>query len=351
MRIEQLTFTRFLAAISIVIFHYGLDVFPFNNGQVRFLFEQANVGVSYFFILSGFVMMVAYGNKERISGLDYLKNRFARVYPIYFLALVFFMFTRYLEENRDREGFFLHVFAIQSWIPGKALTLNVPGWSLSVEFFFYLVFPWLYNFIYSKKANFNKCFVSISVIWLGSQFLTQWFQASSFYHGYPSKSHDLLYYSPLMHINEFLIGNLAGLYYMHKLKGKQWWLDVPVLLFVVLLFLALKYPNHLIYHNGLLAVIFIPLILLISLNKGVLTTIFKNKVLVFLGEISFGIYILQLPVWRWLTDLRLQNYLHISDPLAFFYIRLCALIFLAGMSFVFIETPLRKKIKDLKFQR
>ena len=44
MRIEQLTFTRFVAAISIVIFHYGKDVPPFN--YLSFLFQQANIGVS-----------------------------------------------------------------------------------------------------------------------------------------------------------------------------------------------------------------------------------------------------------------------------------------------------------------
>lgn len=349
MRIEQLTFTRFLAAISIVIYHYGLNIFPFNSEHTRFLFEQANVGVSYFFILSGFVMMVAYGNKENINTLDYLKNRFARVYPVYMLALIFLMYTRYLDKNIEFDGFLFHAFAIQAWIPGKVLTLNIPGWSLSVEFFFYMTFPLLFNNIYFKRTNFQKSVVFISIIWLGSQILTHWFRGSVFYHGYPSKSHDFLYYSPLMHINEFLVGNLAGLYYMYRLKGKQWQLDLPLLFFIFVLFMSLKYPGHFIYHNGLLAVIFIPIILLMSLNKGLISIIFKNKILVFLGEISFGIYIFQLPVWRLLTDMRLQHYLHTSDQTTFFYVRLCMLILLSGISFVLIETPLRKKIKLLKF--
>ena len=59
MRIEQLTFTRFLAATSIVIFHYGVKCYPFNNNEIAFIFKSADVGVSYFFILSGFVMLLA----------------------------------------------------------------------------------------------------------------------------------------------------------------------------------------------------------------------------------------------------------------------------------------------------
>ncbi|MDW5290748.1 hypothetical protein [Formosa sp. PL04] len=64
MRLEQITFTRFLAAISIVIFHHGKNIFPFNQEGVSFIIKQANIGVSYFFILSGFVMVIAYGNKK-----------------------------------------------------------------------------------------------------------------------------------------------------------------------------------------------------------------------------------------------------------------------------------------------
>lgn len=88
MRIEQLTFTRFIAAISIVIFHYGKESILFNNNLVGYVFKQANVGVSYFFILSGFVMIIAYHNKSEINFIEYFKNRFARIYPVYLLAIL-----------------------------------------------------------------------------------------------------------------------------------------------------------------------------------------------------------------------------------------------------------------------
>ena len=87
MRIEQLTFTRFLAAISIVIFHYGDQIFLFNNKYVQFIFGQANIGVSYFFILSGFVMIIAYNTNSKINFFQYLKNRLARIYPVYLFAI------------------------------------------------------------------------------------------------------------------------------------------------------------------------------------------------------------------------------------------------------------------------
>lgn len=87
--LHQLTFTRFLAAIAIVIFHYGGSAFPFQTPILKSLFSNANVGVSFFFILSGFVMMIAYGARQsEINFREYFINRFARIYPIYFLALI-----------------------------------------------------------------------------------------------------------------------------------------------------------------------------------------------------------------------------------------------------------------------
>src|SRR6266481_3833483 len=97
MKIEQITFTRFLAAIAIVIFHFGRGIFPFNSEMISFLFAKAGVGVSYFFILSGFVMIIAYGKKSKISPLAYYKNRFARIYPVYLIAILLLLIcVRYL---------------------------------------------------------------------------------------------------------------------------------------------------------------------------------------------------------------------------------------------------------------
>jgi peptidoglycan/LPS O-acetylase OafA/YrhL len=150
-RIEQLTFTRFLAAISIVIFHYGKESSLFNNENVSFMFEQANVGVSYFFILSGFVMIIAYIDKENIDFFEYVKNRLARIYPVYFLAIILILVIRFF-AGVNLVDLILNALMLQAWVPEKALTINFPGWSLSVELFFYILFPFLFNFFYKIKS-------------------------------------------------------------------------------------------------------------------------------------------------------------------------------------------------------
>tara|TARA_R110000751_G_scaffold28245_2_gene73851 strand:- start:1720 stop:2484 length:765 start_codon:yes stop_codon:yes gene_type:complete len=238
MRLEQLTFTRFLAAISIVIFHYGRNIFPFNLDTVNFLFKQANIAVTYFFILSGFVIVIAYGNKEKVTFGNYIKRRFARIYPVYGLAIVILLaYYLSLGKTIDYKGLFLNISMLQSWTPGYALSFNSPGWSLSIELFFYISFPFLFNHFY-KKHPLKKLILPIFIFFFASQLSLHFLIHSNIYQGFPSKSHDFVYYFPLMHFNEFLIGNLAGLFFLKGFKIKNY--DLHIIGLIILLITLLK---------------------------------------------------------------------------------------------------------------
>lgn len=340
MRLEQLTFTRFLAAISIVVFHSGKNVFPFSHDATNFLFRQANIGVSYFFILSGFVMIIAYNNKDKIEFWDYMKRRFARIYPVFFLAIIILLvYFVILGRPIDYKGLILNITMVQSWIPGFALSFNGPGWSLAVEMFFYLSFPFLFNRFY-KRYSYKKLIVPILIFFIGSQIALHFMLYSSFYTGFPSKSHDLIFYLPLMHLSEFLIGNLAGMFFLKGIKVRNY--DLPIIILVVFIVVLLKMKIGINYHNGMLAFVFVPMIILISANNGFITRISNYKTLVFLGEISFGIYILQKPVYTWINGI--MKYFNIDNINVIFYVSLSVLLISSAISYKFFETPLRKLI-------
>tara|TARA_R110002073_G_scaffold306012_4_gene475143 strand:+ start:4784 stop:5851 length:1068 start_codon:yes stop_codon:yes gene_type:complete len=347
LRIEQLTFTRFIAAVSIVIFHYGKGVNLFYNEYTSFIFEQADLGVSYFFVLSGFVMIIAYENRQNITFFEYIKNRLARIYPVYVLALLLFIGVN-LFKNINSLDLTLNLFMLQAWIPGKALTLNFTGWSLSVELFFYVTFPILLNHFYSKKSLKNLA------TWIISFFILSQILHHLIMNGvlelsfYDAKDFS---YNPLMHFNEFLIGNLAGLYFIKKLKKKQKKLKVPILLTIIALIILLKFPLGLSYNNGLLSIVFVPMIILISLSNDKFTKLISKNIFVFLGEISFGIYILQAPVWHIFSDFRMDKYFGLNKEIDFtasFFLRLFILIVISSLSYLYFEKPLRSKIKRLR---
>ena len=347
MRIEQLTFTRFLAAIAIVLFHFCQNIFPFNTPALNFLVANANVGVSYFFILSGFVMILAYGDRKTINFGDFVKRRFARIYPVHLLAIVILLvyFVIINAPSSAYRGLPFVLTLIQSWIPGVALSVNPPSWSLSTEMFFYIIFPLLFNNLYKTYPS-KYLFIIVAIFFIASQVVLAILFKSSFYNpNPPSTSHDFLFYSPIMHINEFLVGNMVGLFFIeNKIKTRNY--DLPIIGLLVLLILVIKYnKTFFIFHNGLLAFIFVPFILLLSANNGFITKFANMKIPVFLGEISYSIYILQYAVFTLWGESSVKN------NATFFYLYLISLIIVAALSFKYLETPLRKIINKFNMER
>lgn len=334
---EQITFTRFLAAMSIVIFHFGQDTFFYQNDYISFLSGSANLGVSYFYLLSGFIMIIAYFNKKEVSTIEYYQNRLARVYPTYLFALIFFFIINHFYI--DWRALLLNIFTIQSWVPGKVLSYNGPGWSISVEMFFFLCFPFLLK-LYKSKINPKIYFTAIFLIWLSTQILINYvvkFGNFDLIHNH--RLREFIYYNPMMHINEFLIGNAAGIFFIRKMKPKNY--DILILITVILLMLTIKFIG-LEFHNGLLAVLFVPLIILICANNGIITKVFNHRILVYLGSISYSLYIIQFPLH--ILFLKFADEFDFLKEYSFYYY-IALLILCSILSYELIENPFRKLLK------
>ena len=166
MRIEQLTFTRFIAAVAVVIFHFGREVFPFQHPILQPLVLSANIGVSYFFILSGFVMIIAYNKQPIIDYKQFYISRIARIFPA-FLVSVFLMLIYFFLIGKDVEtkNIILQILLVHAWIKEFCLSLNFPSWSLSVEILFYVLFPVIFNFFY-KSVKKQRIYSFILLIWI-----------------------------------------------------------------------------------------------------------------------------------------------------------------------------------------
>lgn len=341
MRIDQLTFTRFLAAIAIVIFHYGATVFPFSHESANFIVSQANCGVSYFFVLSGFIMIVAYGRQEHIDPKEYLRNRFARVYPLVALSALPYFF---IALKSDRVGFtdvLLNLTTLQSWIPGKATAGNYPLWSITVEVFFYLCFPLFFNKLY-RRFSLASITIAALILLAASVGLQHYFLTSGVVDTATEAGHDLIYYFPPMHLGQFVVGNVAGLFFLNNKAAKRNY-DIPVLLCIIALVGVLKL-QLLDYHNGALAIFFAAFIYFLAGNTGFITKALNQKPLIFLGEISFAVYVLQAPVFA-IVKLVCQKLLPASGEATLFWLGSGVLVVASAVAHIFIEKPMRNKIK------
>ncbi|MFF1881325.1 acyltransferase family protein [Pseudarthrobacter sp. NPDC058196] len=152
-RLDRLTSLRFFAALAVFCFHAT----AFFTGPVRdildFLFGQGRSGVTFFFILSGFVL--AWSSRVDDHPLSFYRRRFARIYPAYLVALLFAAVLWLLRDPLALLRGPLAPFLLQAWVPdsNSYFAINVPAWSLSVEAFFYLAFPLVVKVIRPLAAS------------------------------------------------------------------------------------------------------------------------------------------------------------------------------------------------------
>lgn len=137
--LQSLTSLRFVAALLVVVFHLsmfapGLD--PFGR-----LLAPGYVGVTFFFVLSGFVLTYSWDADD--SARRFYRRRFARVYPTHLLFLGIAILPPGASQNWPALP--ANALLLQSWSPDDAVVRSFSGvaWSLSCELFFYATFPLL----------------------------------------------------------------------------------------------------------------------------------------------------------------------------------------------------------------
>jgi len=349
LQINQITFTRFIAALSVVFFHYGSHTLPSSLPWLKESITAGPIAVNYFYVLSGFIMAIAYyqvGSAKPLSKKRYWVARFARIYPVYLVAILLMVVASFSELGQKPLALPLHLTMLQAWLPGYPMTLNNPGWSLSVEAFFYLCFPFLLVLIY--RTGIKYLALVALVCWLITQYiiLTNINSAEYTVNG---SLHDFVYYNPLMHINAFLMGLVCGVLFKQnadQATTKPIWLLASLLAIILLLearpWIESAIGFKIAYTNGLIAPAFLIFIWLLASSKGKVQQWLSHPLLILLGEASFSLYILQKPVFGIYNKI-LEKRLNLGE-VADFYISLILLIIVSIASYKLFETPIRSYI-------
>ncbi len=160
--IPALTGVRAIAAFFVFFHHYNQLDFSY---PIQRTLNEFHMGVTMFFVLSGFLIcMRYYGNSEITGSLfrKYIKNRIARIYPMYlFLTLLTFLLYFLIGGEASVIGtvqspiliLFLNIFFIRGFFDDLKFTGVGQGWSLTVEECFYLLAPVLFIGIKRNKNN------------------------------------------------------------------------------------------------------------------------------------------------------------------------------------------------------
>jgi peptidoglycan/LPS O-acetylase OafA/YrhL len=353
-RLNALTGLRCFAAINIVFFHFSN---PLWFGWFAPIVNAGYASVSFFILLSGFVLAYNYADRARAGELDkvrFWEARFTRLYPIYFLSLLLSWQMLPIEYAVRSHALFwlgmiLTPLLLQGWVPSLATFLNTPAWTMSAESFYYLLFPWMARWKRPQRAAPHLAIMA--GVWaLGLIPGTLYFIFNPDHIPHPDRWSwgpwlQALKYTPLPHLASFTFGVLlAGL---DELIGRTSRLRIILGAFgFAATFAVLSLAGYIPYsiiHDGLLMPLFGCMILGLAGNNWLAAT-FGWRPLVFVGEASYCLYLLHFNLWNLIHGSHILDRLRLSrfDPVISYVL----LIGLALLALHFIEKPAQRQLRN-----
>lgn len=284
--ISGLNGIRAIAVIFVIISH------RFPADHIIQVFPLGSYGVDVFFVLSGFLIsrtlffQILSDQEHRLTNLIIIKNFFIRrslrIFPIYYLLLFFMFLTGGIIGNQFRENIVWYIFYgvnYLNYFENKWFGSLAHLWSLSVEEQFYILWPLSLLFIFKKRI---LLLISILII-VGTC--------------YPFFCSGMINILTLSCINAFGVGALLAYVEIVEPKYESLFLKISKFIFFPTLFLIYYHNivNILPYFSERLAISLIAVSIIAycryNAKSLLVTQLLGNKILNFIGIISYGIYL------------------------------------------------------------
>ena len=351
---KNLNGLRFFAALAVIIHHveqyksiYGYE----NYWETNLIKNLGNLGVQFFFVLSGFLItFLLMKEKETTNKINYkyfIRRRIYRIWPLYFIIVILSLFIapnidllNLPSTNSIFDSFYTKLIFLCFFLPNVAFRAFTPislasqTWSIGVEEQFYVIWP-----ILIKKIRFlYQAFLFLFIGYLLIKFSV--FKLSV---QFPDISVASKIINDLS-ISGFIFGAIGANILMNnnqsilKVITNIYFLRITFLLFILLIFLTSSESYYFIgvisIENEIFCFLFAIFIVNLVANKNLYFS-FEKKGLNYLGKISYGLYMYH-PICIACTFNILKKTTIISTT--FIYPFTIALtILLAGLSYHLIE--------------
>jgi peptidoglycan/LPS O-acetylase OafA/YrhL len=354
-QINALTGIRALAALWVVGFHFAK--FPLGALGLDAAFPALSygyLGVDLFFLLSGFII---YHVHQRDAGslsirgvLHFYGLRLARMYPVHLLTLCGLAFavlasrrvgiTPTHPEDFYAIDFVYNLFLVHSWGVADDIHWNSPAWSISCEWFVYLLFPLLALWL-NRLASTRRV-----ALWLGAEVAVFAVAYVFFFHCDLDNKFDghFARYALARVCLEFTLGALCcRLSNLIDMRAWPWTAAVLAAILVAILLAATP------LRDLAIVVVFVLMILASSLPGNLVARVLALPALVYLGEISYSLYMIHAPMRMTLGKLMEPRLLQVSRATG----SLMAIGFLlttiavAAATYHLVETPARRWLRRL----
>lgn len=288
---EYIDSLRGIAILMVIFVHIGVVLdntllyFP-EDTILHKIIWSGGYGVQLFFIVSAYTLTMSYYNRidESRKTLKFFIRRFFRIAPMYYLAILYFTLDKYLQFNLADPDFsaipvrsmLSNIFFTNALIPEHTNNYVPGGWSVSVEFLFYFLMP----FICSKIKTVNSAMLLFLATLGVAVIIDPIFKA---YVPYPYFQQ----YNFFVQLPVFPLGIMIYLYLNKKdNKIKTYTMACLTMMLFILCYMTL--PEHILF-SLLFALI---LIIQSKYNFKALS----NKVLASVGKVSFSMYLVHFGV-------------------------------------------------------
>ncbi len=365
--LRNLTALRGLAALMVVVFHFDSMVMHLTFSDNSCFVRNAYLMVDLFFILSGFILFHVYSilftkQLKPKAYLNFLRARIARIYPLHVFTLLLFIVLIYGSINPYMSGTLTdlihdpiaiptHLLLLQSFGFHKIFTWNLPSWSISAEWFSYLLFPFL-SLIVAKNRwrsllvlTFLAILMYLAIVYYLPRSKDVWSLPNA-------KDINVTYdWGFLRGLAGFIAGLLTYQMYNSKNLTQLASRDSVGLSCLIALFILLNGE----YNDLIYIPMFMILVLCVASNQKGIHLVCRLKFLQLLGDISYSIYMVHyllilcfaLPV----IDLMGYDYTGpgslnppLYEGLGFCFLFLWIVIAVSLVSYYFIEKPWRRRI-------
>lgn len=216
-RLDALTGLRWIAAFAVFVYHARLFL-PLPH--MTYVAPIGNTGVTFFFVLSGFVLAWSFVNND--TAPRFYWRRFARIWPALavstVMAIPVFYYGRGIPFDATSQlGALASLVFVQSWFPSIMFAGNPAAWSLSNEAFFYLLFPFLIRPMLRLRV---RWLAVIAVALIGLNLGVRWWSYGA---DLDAAQLSMLFVSPIGRLAEFILG-MAGAAAMRR----GWRAPIPV---------------------------------------------------------------------------------------------------------------------------
>lgn len=354
-KLPSLTGSRFWAALLVFLFHSSLpsDLAPFSDPTIQHIFtvivgKAGWLGVSYFFILSGFIMVWSARDNDTVG--DFYLRRFAKIYPTHCLtwAIAFIIGAMSIYQYKLWSS---NLLLLNTWLDDVHYFFvgNRPSWSLCIEAMFYLSFPFLFRVMKTIPEKFDLAGLIIvtAASLLVQTYIYLWVEPDKMMGAFPiSQQHFWVsYIFPPSRIFEFL----AGMFAARLLMNGRMLVLTKTASFTLL---AATYIGsmYIPYQFSMSVVFIIPVCLLIVSIAGddlkYRNTLLNSKTSVWLGEISYSFYMVHFLVLFYFLNLTAGRKFSLPEGIALIAVALVLSVSFASFLYKYFEVPVMKLILE-----